>query len=78
MTGSPGHNTAGREEPPPAELRDAMARGLQGQFPGVRVWYGEATGSWWAMVPLRSGPRLVEADTSQQLRDAIMSARSYG
>ncbi|MFC4906382.1 hypothetical protein [Actinomadura gamaensis] len=77
MTGSPG-STAGREEPPPAALREAMARGLQEQFPGVRVWYGEATGSWWAMVPLRSGPRLVEASTSQQLREQILSARSRG
>lgn len=77
MTGSPG-NAAGREEQPPPELREAMARGLQEQFPGVRVWFGEATGSWWAMVPLRLGPRLVEADTVQQLRDAILSIRSRG
>jgi hypothetical protein len=65
-------------EPPEAELRAAMARGLQEQFPGVRAWYGEATGSWWAMVPLRSGPRLVEAPTPQQLREAIMSVLSMG
>jgi hypothetical protein len=65
-------------EPPERELRAEMARGLQEQFPGVRVWYGEATGSWWAIVPLRSGPRLVEAPTPQQLREAIMSALSLG
>jgi hypothetical protein len=56
-------------EPTPAAIRAATARGLQEQFPGVRVWYGVATGSWWAMVPLRDGP---------QLRDEIMNSRSRG
>ncbi|GAA4154851.1 hypothetical protein GCM10022416_54840 [Actinomadura keratinilytica] len=65
-------------EPPEAEFRAALIRGLQEQFPGVRVWYGEATGSWWAMVALRSGPRLLEAPTPQQLREAILSALSIG
>ncbi|WP_131740370.1 hypothetical protein [Actinomadura roseirufa] len=69
---------AGRDEPTPAALRAATARGLQEQFPGVRVWYGESTGSWWAMVPLREGLRLLEAPTPQQLREEIMSARTRG
>ncbi|MEV5828384.1 hypothetical protein AB0L25_22775 [Spirillospora sp. NPDC052242] len=68
---------AGNGEPTPA-MRTATARGLQEQFPGVRVWYGEATGSWWAMVPLRDGPRLLEAETPQRLRDAILNARARG
>ncbi|MFB4310987.1 hypothetical protein [Actinomadura sp. GTD37] len=71
-------DAAGREEPTPAAMRAATARGLQQQFPGVRVWYGVATGSWWAMVPLRSGPRLLEAPSPQQLRDEIMSLRNRG
>ncbi|WP_067801689.1 hypothetical protein [Actinomadura formosensis] len=70
--------TGGRDEPTPAAQRAATARGLQQQFPGVRVWYGEATGSWWAMVPLREGPRLLEAPSPQQLREEIMSLRSRG
>ncbi|MFD0691362.1 hypothetical protein [Actinomadura fibrosa] len=69
---------AGREEPTPAALRAATARNLQEQFPGVRVWFGEATGSWWALVPLRNGPRLLEAPTPQQLREDILSARTRG
>ncbi|WP_242901537.1 hypothetical protein [Actinomadura terrae] len=69
---------AGREEPTPAALRAATARGLQEQFPGVRVWYGEATGSWWALVPRRDGPRLLEAASAQELREEIMSARHRG
>ncbi|RFS85690.1 hypothetical protein D0T12_11865 [Actinomadura spongiicola] len=69
---------AGRDEPTPAALRAATARGLQEQFPGVRVWFGEATGSWWAMVPMRTGPRLVEAPTPQELREELMSLRSRG
>lgn len=75
MTGERG--AAGRDEPTPEIVR-AMVRGLQEQFPGVRVWYGEATGSWWAMVPLRDGPRLLEAPTPQRLRDDIMNLRRLG
>ncbi|MBO2446739.1 hypothetical protein J4573_06530 [Actinomadura barringtoniae] len=67
---------AGREEQPPVELRAALIQGLQEQFPGVRVWFGEATGSWWALVPTNAGPRLLEAPTPQQLRDAIMATRT--
>ncbi|GLZ04444.1 hypothetical protein Acsp03_19100 [Actinomadura sp. NBRC 104412] len=74
MTGQRG--AAGHEEPTPAEARAATVRSLQSQFPGVRVWYGEATGSWWAMVPLRSGPRLVEAPTPQEIRDIILHLRN--
>lgn len=69
---------ADRDEPTPAAMRVATARGLQEQFPGVRVWYGEATGSWWALVPTRGGPRLVEAPTPQQLREEIHSIRGRG
>jgi hypothetical protein len=76
MTAQPG--AAGRDEPTPEAMRAATVRTLQEQFPGVRVWYGEATGSWWAMVPLRGGPRLVESPSPQQLRDEIMSLRTYG
>ncbi|MGP4026104.1 hypothetical protein [Actinomadura sp. 3N407] len=34
---------------------------------GVTHWHGDATGSWWAIVPGRAGPRLVEAAS----RDAL-------
>jgi hypothetical protein len=72
------HQGSGRDEPTPPALRAATARALQETFPGVRVWYGEATGSWWAMVPLRDGPRLLEAQTPQRLREEIMSVRGFG
>ncbi|MBE1534852.1 hypothetical protein [Actinomadura algeriensis] len=70
-------DAADQGEPTPA-MRAATARGLQEQFPGVRVWFGAATGSWWAMVPLRDGPQLLEAETPQRLRDAILNARARG
>lgn len=73
-----GRGPEGRDEPTPAALRAATARGLQQRFPGVRVWYGEATGAWWAMVPLRDGPRLLEAPSPQELREEIMSLRLWG
>jgi hypothetical protein len=42
---------------------------IQLEFPGVLAWYGRATGSWWALVPLRRGPRLVEALDPSELRE---------
>ncbi|MFC6885401.1 hypothetical protein [Actinomadura yumaensis] len=72
------HGGAEHDEPTPAAIRAATARGLQEQFPGVRAWYGESTKSWWALVPGRDGPRLLEAPTPQGLRDAIMAERSRG
>ncbi|MQY02885.1 hypothetical protein [Actinomadura macrotermitis] len=76
MMAQPG--AADREEDPPAAVQAATAQGLQELFPGVRVWYGKATRSWWALVPLNAGPRLIEAPTPQRLRDSIMSARTHG
>lgn len=34
---------------------------------GVVHWHGRATGSWWAMIPGRHGPRLVEAVSEDAL-----------
>lgn len=34
---------------------------------GVPHWHGDATGTWWAMVPGQHGPRLVEAPTADAL-----------
>ncbi|GAA2456668.1 hypothetical protein GCM10010191_90120 [Actinomadura vinacea] len=50
---------------------------IREEFPGVWAWYGHATGSWWAMVPLRCGPRLVEALNPRELRDAIENAANW-
>lgn len=41
--------------------------------PGVPHWHGAATGSWWAMVPSRRGPRLVEAASEHQLAAEVDS-----
>lgn len=34
---------------------------------GIMHWHGDATGSWWAMVPGRQGPQLVEAPSAAAL-----------
>ncbi len=53
------------------------ASGVEAEFPGVTAWYGMATGAWWALVPLQSGPRLVEAKTPTELRNAITNAAAW-
>lgn len=56
--------------------RQRAARGLAHQFPGVSAWYGEQTGEFWAMVPLRTGVCLLSAPDLRQLREQIISART--
>ncbi|XRQ08985.1 hypothetical protein ACN3XK_72980 [Actinomadura welshii] len=34
---------------------------------GIMHWHGKATGSWWAVVPGRTGSRLVEAVSEDAL-----------
>jgi hypothetical protein len=58
-------------------LRAGAARGLSESFPGVVAWYGKATRSWWAMVPLGERGRLVEAINPVELRKAIVSANAW-
>ena len=54
--------------------RSATARGPITAPPpipqGIMHWRGRATGSWWAMVPGRQGPQLLEAVS----RDALAAA----
>jgi hypothetical protein len=54
-----------------------VAQQIEREFAGVCAWYGQATGSWWAMVPVRGVPRLVEALSPQELRNAIVSAQGW-
>lgn len=56
--------------------RPSAAR-IEREFAGVVVWYGRATGAWWAMVGLGDDARLVEAVSPQELREAIMRARGW-
>ncbi|MEU6752703.1 hypothetical protein ABZ914_41350, partial [Spirillospora sp. NPDC046719] len=66
----------------PVVLSDGMsgrpvAAQIEREFSGVWAWYGEATGSWWAMVRLGRGERLVEALNPEELRKAIVHARGW-
>ncbi|TDD93457.1 hypothetical protein [Actinomadura rubrisoli] len=49
-------------------LVDAVApvRDVPAVIPaGIITWWGEATKMWWALVPSRYGPRLVEAPSME-------------
>lgn len=54
---------------PPPVVQD-----LEREFPGVVVWYGMSTGTWWALVRCRQAARLVEALSPAELRGAIRNA----
>lgn len=54
-----------------------VAKEIERQFPGVRVWYGSATAAWWALLPTKDGPRLLEAVDSAQLRESIINVRRW-
>lgn len=47
------------------------------RFPGVALWFGEATGSWWALVRVSRGWRLVEAADVEELTRAIIQAETW-
>lgn len=49
---------------------DRIRQELESLFPGVRAWFGEFTGSWWALL----GGRLVEAADPLTLADRIRRA----
>ncbi|GAA2106819.1 hypothetical protein [Actinomadura alba] len=57
----------------PASQHAVELRALTRRFPGVPLWWGHATGNWWALV----GGRLVEADTSEELGRVITAARVH-
>lgn len=63
---------AGRLVAPCAGLdgRRAAAQ-IEQEFPEVKAWFGMATRTWWAMVPIGAGWRLVEALSPAELREAI-------
>ncbi|MFA1548747.1 hypothetical protein [Actinomadura chokoriensis] len=54
-----------------------MAAEIEREFSGVVAWYGQATGSWWAMVRVHRDARLVEARSPRDLREAIVNARGW-
>lgn len=50
---------------------------LARRFPGTVCWFGPPTGSWWAVVRVSCGWRLVEAVAPEELTRAIIEARTW-
>ncbi|MCO5994859.1 hypothetical protein [Actinoallomurus rhizosphaericola] len=46
------------------------------RFPGLIFWFGRSTRSWWAVVRVPAGWRLVEAADTDQLTRAVLEART--
>jgi hypothetical protein len=71
----------GQDECAPGALLEqswerAAVRVIEAKCPGVRAWYGRATGAWWAIVPVGAG-RLVEAVSAEELVSAIRSGPGW-
>jgi hypothetical protein len=51
---------------------------LSARYPGWTIWYGEATGHWWALPRYdRSAEKLVEARSVEELVDSIQASRAH-
>lgn len=50
---------------------------LARRFPGLVIWFGQWTGSWWALIPPPVGWRLVEAVDPDELTRAVIAARTW-
>lgn len=46
---------------------------LEGQFPSAVIWFGRATGHWWAMAGAGRRARLLEAESPSALTAALAS-----
>ena len=57
----------------PVAWRRQAVGGIEERFPGVRAWWGAATGAYWAYVPSRDGRwgALVEAAAPRELADLV-------
>ncbi|GAA1833901.1 hypothetical protein GCM10009735_81920 [Actinomadura chokoriensis] len=57
-----------------AQDPDRAVTDLSGRFPSATIWFGEYTGSYWALIHTEDGtPRLIEATTSAELRRRLDS-----
>lgn len=50
---------------------------LRRRFPGLVFWYGSCTRSWWAIVRVSQGWRLVEAMDGYELTQAVLTAATW-
>ncbi len=50
---------------------------LRGRFPGLVFWFGTRTRSWWAVVRVPAGWRLVEAVDADELTHAVLTAATW-
>lgn len=55
---------------PGQDIHRALAS-LEGKFPSVVIWFGMATGRWWAMVGAGRRARLLEAESPSALTAAL-------
>jgi hypothetical protein len=55
---------------PGQDITRAVAS-LEGKFPAAIIWFGRATGHWWAMVGAGRRARLLEAESPSALTAAL-------
>lgn len=62
---------------PTGPIRADQVIVLRRRFPGLVFWYGLRTRSWWAMVRVAQGWRLVEAMDADELTHAVLTAATW-
>ncbi|MEV5748978.1 hypothetical protein AB0L00_14270 [Actinoallomurus sp. NPDC052308] len=62
---------------PVGTMRAGSGMVLRRRFPGLVFWYGLRTRSWWAMVRVSQGWRLVEAVDADELTQAVLMAATW-
>ena len=55
-----------------------QARDLETWFPGVLVWWGSATGRWWALAPWCPGALVEAADLSELYAELVKTTGDRG
>jgi hypothetical protein len=68
---TPGPGVRQRPDSGPGQDIHRTLASLEGKFPSAVIWFGAATGHWWALAGVGRRARLVEAESPSALTAAL-------
>ena len=68
---TPGPGVRQRPDSGPWPGHPSHLASLEGKFPSAVIWFGAATGHWWALAGVGRRARLVEAESPSALTAAL-------